>query len=736
MRSLRLVLLIGTVVGHVLQAQPSGAIHGTVLDQNGRPVENAQLVLAPGSRRTISVDDGRFNIPDVNAGVYLLSVRRIGYAPTTVSVTLGDSTVTLAVTLVAIPTQLDAIHIREKSSGIRYSAVVLDQYNQPVADAEVMAIGINDNLKTDARGRFTVPKLARGTLMLRIRKIGYAAYFDSFRVLAERADTVQMTRLAQSLTPVEIKERSGFGSDYWAYRDLDQRIRWKGSMAGAISREELAQQGTVNLCDALPRTASGNRYVFIPPDACYKRFFRVLLDGVQCEQRKLTDFTADRVKAIEYFPLAGLDTLRALPSDHSGNLKRRGCPPEVFVIWTRHDIQSAPSRVQALMARPADQPLPAATGEVVRSSLSPTPSRLAGDMIDTTGHPARPTFGETDTVPASTIPSRLQGQVVDSAGHPVRAAVVETDDPPRAVISDGDGYFRFSELPPGPTTIRVWRDGFMGTEFQLRLPPDTTVNIGVKLVEAAQPAESEHVDLTPESDGGAPVRKVRVISTEGRPVVHASVNIEGGETRVTDSRGEMSIGGGKRNVFTLSVRRIGYTPWFGKVDFADTTAVMTVTLARIAQTLAPVTVTGEASTNSPLARTGFYDRWIMRQKGALSAVFIGPEEIEFRHPNKISNMLSGLNGVCMRHLNTKNSKGEALTSPNLYAFSSTGNCNCPMAIIIDGMQQYPAPAIDDVLDANDVAAIEVYDRGGNMPISLQANDNTCGVIALWTGNRR
>jgi len=36
---------------------------------------------------------------------------------------------------------------------------------------------------------------------------------------------------------------------------------------------------------------------------------------------------------------------------------------------------------------------------------------------------------------------------------------------------------------------------------------------------------------------------------------------------------------------------------------------------------------------------------------------------------------------------------------------------------------------------NDVMAIEVYERGGNMPISLQVNDTKCGVIALWTGSR-
>jgi hypothetical protein len=35
-----------------------------------------------------------------------------------------------------------------------------------------------------------------------------------------------------------------------------------------------------------------------------------------------------------------------------------------------------------------------------------------------------------------------------------------------------------------------------------------------------------------------------------------------------------------------------------------------------------------------------------------------------------------------------------------------------------------------------VMGIEVYARGGNMPISLQVKDPRCGVIAFWTGGRK
>ncbi len=237
---------------------------------------------------------------------------------------------------------------------------------------------------------------------------------------------------------------------------------------------------------------------------------------------------------------------------------------------------------------------------------------------------------------------------------------------------------------------------------------------------------------------------LRVVSTEGRPVVYANVSVDGGTTLITDQKGEIGLGAGKLQALSMSVKRIGFTPWFGKIDFPDTSSVLTVTLAHAAQQLSEVRVTGEKNPSSPFVQ-GFYDRWMMRQKGALSATFIGPEELEFRHPNNITNMLSGLNGVRLRPI-------FGLGDNYLVAWST--DASCQMAIVVDGMQQYPqlvpntgpgsrpyTPAIyavyiNQLLAANDVTAIEVYARGGNMPISLQVNDTRCGVIAFWTGSRR
>src|ERR1039457_2124436 len=107
------VFLAIALVAGAAHAQTVGAVHGKVVDQNGRAVENAEVELLPGSRRAITLDDGRFEITNIRHGVYVLSARRVGYEPIDVNVAVRDSSVTFTVTLVAIPTQLEAIHVRE-----------------------------------------------------------------------------------------------------------------------------------------------------------------------------------------------------------------------------------------------------------------------------------------------------------------------------------------------------------------------------------------------------------------------------------------------------------------------------------------------------------------------------------------------------------------------------------------------------------------------------------------------
>jgi hypothetical protein len=347
------------------QAQNSVIIRGRVVDPAGHAVESAQITITPGAHRAMSFDNGEFDVPGLNAGVYSVTARRIGYQSTTVSVLAKDSITRVTVTLVPVPRELDSVRIREKVSGLRYSALVLDQNDQPVTDAEVVPVGTTGHLKTDSLGRFSVPGLSRGTLIVQIRKMGYAKYFNSLRMLAERTDTIYMARLPQTMTAVQINELSGFGMDYWAQRDLQQRQSWKSPMSGAISREELAQHGKEDLCDALPGTASGNRLSIHNDPYCksYPRGVRtILVDGVRCEHELLSDFAADEVELVEFISGSGGGFRdprgrRGAPgaADLSGSLVARDCnaPAPVYVIWTRKspDVHVQLAAVDSMVLR-------------------------------------------------------------------------------------------------------------------------------------------------------------------------------------------------------------------------------------------------------------------------------------------------------------------------------------------------------------------------------------------------
>ncbi len=325
------VLTAAAFFASTAQAQEKfpGAIHGKVVDQNGDLVVGAQITLMPSGRHVISFDDGGFDFHNVKPGEYTLSARRIGYDPASAVFTVRDSTLFVAIALVSLPQQLESMRITEKASGLRFNAVVIDQNQEPVRNAEVMAAGIDNKIKTDSLGRFYVPKLGRGTFIIRVRKIGYQPLMTSYYMYTDRVDTLEMFRLAQSLTPVEIDEQSGFGRDYWDYRDLDQRFRWKTFGSGAISREELEQQGAKTLCDAIPSTQSANKLMLRFNPRCADTPVQILLNGGICVWRELGSFVADNVEMVEYF---------AARSDKSGSLLARNCAPPVYVVWLRKEL--------------------------------------------------------------------------------------------------------------------------------------------------------------------------------------------------------------------------------------------------------------------------------------------------------------------------------------------------------------------------------------------------------------
>ena len=172
-----------------------------------------------------------------------------------------------------------------------------------------------NTIRTDSAGHFVAPRNVHGALMLRMRKMGYAAYLGSFEMLAAREDTLRMSRLPQSLSAVQITEESGFGRDTFVYRDLDQRMRWRSHLSDVITSEDLAKAGRESLCQVV-----GCR-----PIDC------IILNGTRRTLMPAAAYYANDVSSIEVYPPG---------SDWSGSLAARGCRTgrgRTIVIWMRSD---------------------------------------------------------------------------------------------------------------------------------------------------------------------------------------------------------------------------------------------------------------------------------------------------------------------------------------------------------------------------------------------------------------
>ncbi|MFI5232807.1 MAG: hypothetical protein ACHQSE_09875 [Gemmatimonadales bacterium] len=276
------------------------------------------------------------------------------------------------------------------------------------------------------------------------------------------------------------------------------------------------------------------------------------------------------------------------------------------------------------------------------------------------------------------------------------------------------------------------------------------VRLAVALVAATFAA------VVPPSGALAQQRTVRVLGDDGEPVAYANVTLAGERARITNEAGDVGVGTAGRPAVAVDVRRLGYEPWYGTLALGDTQMIARVTLHRITRRMFTVKVTDSSRVTSFFLR-GFYERMLARQRGIGSGIYLTPEEVDKRNAGVPTALLQGINGVSLHRT----------PSGKLAAMNSNGSCQ--MTILIDGhvvcpeggcdhsasSTPPPPPArrssrtfiprtppgndqfvvLDDVVSANDVAAVEVYPRGASVPASLPTVNSSCGVVALWTGGR-
>jgi hypothetical protein len=117
---LRRVTVAASLIGPATQqlpAQELGALTGTVITTNDRPVASAQVRVIGSETIVLTDDEGQFRLTRLPPGAQTLEVRMLGYSRALVAIDIEPGlTRTVQVTLVTQPIALQPVEVTEVSA--------------------------------------------------------------------------------------------------------------------------------------------------------------------------------------------------------------------------------------------------------------------------------------------------------------------------------------------------------------------------------------------------------------------------------------------------------------------------------------------------------------------------------------------------------------------------------------------------------------------------------------------
>ncbi len=347
----------------------------------------------------------------------------------------------------------------------------------------------------------------------------------------------------------------------------------------------------------------------------------------------------------------------------------------------------------------------------------------------------KPTSDTSHSKPANAYRYRFLGVYDAATGQPVEGVEVSDALHGAKALTTKTGTVSLMFLPEGGSLVRVAKTGYETQTLTVPISPADTSPVTVILTHAAA------------QQAGTLTLHGRVVrSADGSPVAGADVMLVsgGGQQQArSDSSGSFHFDALPAGAQLVQIRHPGFAARIDTVNVgAGPDSTYRFALAPPATKLDTVrTVAGAQKYTSPMLRD-FEQRRLAGQGGR----FISDSVLRKSENTQLTTlMVSRFPGLMLGSarlpVSTKKScKGPVLLGVPNDPCTKGGAPDCFVSIYIDGMLQWSArlseqgarPIDLNHMNISDFAGIEFYSNNGVAPAGMNADDEGCGSIWMWT----